>query len=89
MTTRKIEPHSEAVSEPEDGTMVEVEFPDKEDSGENVLDWVSPRKLLIQEWDDLLTNTGGARTARFASPSWKLTSTHNQEVLGLISIFVC
>jgi len=47
--------------------MAEVEFPDREDSGENVLDWVSPRKLLIQEWDDLPTNTEDARTARFVS----------------------
>jgi hypothetical protein len=90
MTTRKIEPHGEAVSELEDGAIVEAEFPDEEDSGENVLDWVSPRKLLIQEWDDLPTNTGDARTARFVSSiHGNRLSTHNQEVLGLISIFVC
>jgi hypothetical protein len=90
MTTRKIEPHSGAVSELEDGTMVEVEFPDEEDSGENVLDCVSPRKLLIQEWDDLPTNTGDARTDRFVSSiHGNRLSTLNQEVLGLIGIFVC
>lgn len=80
MTTRKIEPHGEAVSELEDGTIVEAGFPDEEDSGENVLDWVSPRKLLIQEWDDLPTNTGDARTARFVSSiHGNRLSTHNQE----------